>query len=101
MIYSSLEVGDLVMWLFGDLKTGHAEFTKLPNHQLTKFMSSVVREHSPQLARVSGRNDRGSPHVALAVLRLAREDVALERLRPLELAARGLLEALGRASMAL
>src|SRR6187401_1848161 len=64
-------------------------------------MSSVVRHHPLQLGGVGFRHDDGAAHFALPAGRLARQDMALERASPQELASPGLLEALGGATVAL
>src|SRR5262245_11207803 len=54
-----------------------------------------------QLRRIGSRHFAHPAAVALALGRLAGEDVALERRRPLDLAGAGLLEALRRAPVTL
>src|SRR3569832_382472 len=66
-----------------------------------KRSDSGVRQKLGDLGLVRLVNDLGAGEVALALARLVREQVALVRLLVLELAARGLLEALLRGRMRL
>src|SRR3954451_15633453 len=63
--------------------------------------SLFVRQHPFELHLIAVRDQRDLAQAALPLGALARQDVALERLRAQEFARRGALEALGRATMAL
>src|SRR5689334_21162326 len=67
----------------------------------TRNPALIVRQHPLELAGVGGRHHFGVAHMPLAALRLAGQDVALERLRVPVLAPGGFLEALRGASVAL